>query len=305
MRLSQIRDFVAVVENGSITRAARSLGVSQPGLSKSIAALEAELAVALLQRTPRGVVPTRLGRAFFARMRAVHTELDKARDELAQLAGTRLGKLAIGFGPWAATLVLPPAVLRFDKLYPQAELRLLEGFAHTLIPLLRDETLDMAVGVRLPSTQKDASIRFRPVFHNDQIVAGRQAHPLARGHSIADLESATWLSFEPRPVLVQALASLGLKDARKVVRCESLTVMLALLAQSDMLCVVSGRLLAHPLARGVIREIPTRSRMPPLTTGLYRLADVPLTPMAGAMEKILVTVGRGLSSRSPAGHSAN
>ena len=66
MRLTQIRDFVAVVDAGSISSAARLLNVSQPGLTKSIGRLEAELAVSLLQRTPRGVSLTRYGRAFFS-----------------------------------------------------------------------------------------------------------------------------------------------------------------------------------------------------------------------------------------------
>ena len=87
MRLTQIRDFLTVVETGSITAAARALGVSQPGITKSIGGLEAELAVALLQRTPRGVTLTRFGRSFYARARAAHSELDKAQQELLQMKG--------------------------------------------------------------------------------------------------------------------------------------------------------------------------------------------------------------------------
>ena len=64
MRLTQIRDFLAVVEAGSINAAARKLGVSQPGLTKSLGSLEAELSASLLKRTPTGVTLTRLGQAF-------------------------------------------------------------------------------------------------------------------------------------------------------------------------------------------------------------------------------------------------
>ena len=105
VRLTQIRDFVAVVDAGSISAAARLLGVSQPGLTKSIRSLETELAVSLLQRTPRGVLMTRYGRAFYARARAAHSELDKAHQELVQMSGVHSGKVAIGFGPMAAALV--------------------------------------------------------------------------------------------------------------------------------------------------------------------------------------------------------
>ena len=82
MRLTQIRDFVAVVDAGSISSAARTLGVSQPGLTKSIAALEAELNVALLRRTPRGISLTRFGRAFHARAHAAHSEVRPSANTL-------------------------------------------------------------------------------------------------------------------------------------------------------------------------------------------------------------------------------
>src|SRR5258708_1155111 len=81
MRLRQIRDFLAVVESGSIRAAARKLGVSQPGITKSVRRLEAELHVQLMWRTPHGVVPTPSGRAFLARAQVAQSELRKAEEE--------------------------------------------------------------------------------------------------------------------------------------------------------------------------------------------------------------------------------
>ncbi len=297
MRLTQIRDFLTVVETGSITAAARALGVSQPGITKSIGGLEAELAVALLQRTPRGVTLTRFGRSFYARARAAHSELDKAQQELLQMKGLRTGKVAVGFGPWAAALILPDAVLRFRQRYPDVELRLLEGFGHALFPLLRNEALDMVMALRLPGHSKDPALRFRPVFHNEQIVVGRRGHPLTRAQSVIELASTTWLSFEPRAAVDQVLNDLGFAAARQVILCESLNVMLGLLSDSDMLAMVSRRLLALPWARNVIEEIPTAKRMPSLTTGVYTSASALLTPAAAYMAKMLMETGRELSAR--------
>ena len=294
MRLTQIRDFVAVVDAGSISAAARLLNVSQPGLTKSIGSLEAELAVSLLQRTPRGVSLTRYGRAFYARARAAHSELDKAQEELAQLAGGHTGKVAIGFGPLAAALVLPRAVQRFRSQYPTVELRLLEGFAHALLPLTRDETLDMMIGPRLTGHGADPSMRYRPIFSNDQIVVGRRGHPLARACSINELAGACWLSFEPRAVIDRVLVSLGLSGARELIQCESLNVMVALLADTDMLAVTSRRMLSLPQAGTSLLEVRTAERMPPMTTGLFTRVDAPLTPAAAAMAKALVEIGREL-----------
>ena len=294
MRLTQIKDFLAVVDAGSISAAARLLNVSQPGLTKSIGSLESELAVSLLQRTPRGVSLTRYGRAFYARARAAHSELDKAQQELAQLAGGHTGKVAIGFGPLAAALVLPRAVHRFRHQYPTVELRLLEGFVHALMPLTRDETLDMMIGPRLTGRGADPSMRYRPIFSNDQIVVGRRGHPLARARSINELAEVCWLSFEPRAVIDRVLVALGSTGARELIQCESLNVMVALLADTDMLAVTSRRMLSLPQAGASLREVRTAERMPPMTTGLFTRADTPLTPAATAMAKVLVEIGREL-----------
>lgn len=294
MRLSQIRDFVAVVDAGSISAAARSLGVSQPGLTKSIGSLEAELNVSLLQRSPLGVSLTRYGRSFYARARAAHSELEKARQEVVHLAGERSGQVAVGFGPLAAALVLPGAVSSFHAQFPEVEVRLMEGFAHAVIPLVRDETLDMALAPRLPGYSSGAALKFRPIFNNEQIVVARKGHPLAGARSIAELSQAHWLSFEPRPVVDRVLTAVGLPGARRLMQCESLNVLVAVLGSSDLLAVASRRVLTLPQSGKALQEIPIRERVPPMTTGLYTRSDTPPTRAAAAMAKLLVEFGRSL-----------
>jgi LysR family transcriptional regulator, regulator of abg operon len=294
MRLTQVRDFVAVADAGSITAAAHALGVSQPGLTKSIGALESELHVALFLRSARGVSLTRFGQAFYTRARAAHTELENARNEVLQLAGGMSGRVAIGFGPLAAALVVPPAVLKFQSLFPEVEVRLLEAFAHVSMRMVRDHTLDMALGPRLSGYRRDAALKFRPVFSNEQIVVSRKGNPLARARSISELAQAHWLSFEPRAVVDQVLSDLGLPGAHQLMQCESLNVLVALLADSNMLALASRRVLALPAARGVLQEISIAERIPPMTTGLYVVADTPLTRPAAAMARLLVEFGRRL-----------
>ncbi|MSQ20442.1 MAG: LysR family transcriptional regulator [Betaproteobacteria bacterium] len=126
MRLTQIRDFLAVVDAGSIRSAARKLGVSQPAISKSVRSLEAELQVELVQRMPHGIALTRSGRAFFARARVAQIELNKAVEEAAQHDGE--GSVAFGGGPMAAFLVVPEAVSRFRQQFPLAQVRVRKGW---------------------------------------------------------------------------------------------------------------------------------------------------------------------------------
>ena len=97
---------MAVVDAGSIGAAARKLNISQPALTKSVKTLEAQLELPLLVRTARGVVPTRYGKVLYARARSAHTELQRAEEELRELAGERSGSVAFGFGPVAAGLIV-------------------------------------------------------------------------------------------------------------------------------------------------------------------------------------------------------
>jgi len=177
VRLSQIRDFLAVVESGSIRAGARSLAVAQPTITKSVRSLEAELHAQLLQRTAHGVVLTAAGRAFFGRARIVQAELRKAADEVAQVAGEGEGSVALGVGPASGALILGEAVTRFREQFPRARIRLVDALGHALWPLVRDGTLDLAVSIR-PDPKREPALAFRPLFRMEFAVVARRGHPL-------------------------------------------------------------------------------------------------------------------------------
>ncbi len=296
MRLNQIRDFVALVEGGSMSAAARSVGVSQPSITKSIRTLEAELHVQLVQRTTRGIVPTRYGQLFFARAKVARSELAKAVEELGQLAGLQAGSVSFGCGPVVADLVVPEAMVAFRSQFPRADVRMVEGFAHTLVPRVRDETLDFAVGPKLPEFRPGGGIRFRPLFVHDRVIAGRRRHPLARAKSLAELSNAAWLTFEPQALLEQDFASHGLPMPRPVIQCESYIGFLRLLETTDMLGSVPRS--TRPLSGDPLRIFEIPEKLLTLTVGMFTRADSPLTPAAAALAKAVVASSRKLTRRS-------
>lgn len=124
-----IRAFLAVVEAGGVTRAAATTGLSQPTLSRHVAALEAELGVTLFERGPRGLVPT--GRAV-----TLAAEAARMRD-----AADRFGRLATGYeeavagtvrltaSRVVATHVLPPMLAAFRRAEPAVEVELVASDA--------------------------------------------------------------------------------------------------------------------------------------------------------------------------------
>ena len=295
MRLTQIRDFLAVIESGSISATARKLGVSQPGLTKSLGSLEAELGTSLLNRSPTGVTLTRQGHAFYVRARAGYAELAKAQDELARGGKTQV---TLGFGPFFAAQIVPQAVLRFRDKFPDVELRLLESLGHMTRPLVRDATLDMALAPRAPGVRDDPAIRFKPIAHLNQIVVARRGHPLARVRLAAALASEEWLCVVRREVTAKALRALGVPEPKRITECESFSAMLTLLAESDMLAVVPHPFLDMPQVAQAIQEIPIAERIGGLTVGLYTRADAPLTRPAAALARLLSDIGRKVLQRS-------
>jgi LysR family transcriptional regulator for bpeEF and oprC len=127
-RLRAIEYFVCTAETGSLSAAARALGVSPVAVSKLIAALEARLGVALFHRLPRGVVLTSDGNAYFARCRGVLNDLETAESVLTAPSHVPRGQLVIGTPPNLATYCVAPALAIFRARYPDIELHLRRAY---------------------------------------------------------------------------------------------------------------------------------------------------------------------------------
>ncbi len=297
MRLRQIQDFVAVVESGSIRAAARKLGLSQPAVTKSLRSLEEELHARLVLRTPQGIVPTPSGRAFLARARAAQAELRKAKEEVAQLGGGSAGSVTFGVVP-SAIPVVPDSVIRFRYRFPQVRLHIMEGYTHTLLPLVRDETLDFALGLRL-GAKLDPAIAFRPLFRFAYIVVARKGHPLRNERSLAQLANAEWISLVPPGLpggpLDRTFSSAGLPAPHQMIRCDSHNLAVALLANSDMVGIISRRMLTQSTTRDALEQIAVTESMPSYTVGMFARLDPPLTAPAAAMAKAVSLAARQLA----------
>ncbi len=296
MRLSQIRVFLAVVDAGSLRAAARALGVSQPGITKSLRSLEEELHVRLLERSQHGVVPTRAGAAFVAHARTVQSTLRKVDEELAQLAGERSGSVAFGLSHGAIPIV-PPALSRFRQQFPGARIRIVEGVWSTLLPMVRDETLDFIVA-RPPDDKRDPSIAARPLFQSEMVVAARTGHPQGEARSLADLLDAGWVTFVPPGslgMLQQAFTAAGLPRPKTLVHCESNSAAIALVAETDLVTLIPRSMLAKPFTGDTIQALALEERLPRQTLSLCRRADARLTPLAAAMVKAVTAAGQRMA----------
>ena len=138
MTLSEIQDFLAVADSGSIRAAARARRITAPAMTQSLARLEAKLHVPLLVRTTKGAQLSDYGRAFLVRARAITAEVQKSVNELAHMRGdSSQGMLYFGTSATPTTTLVPDAIADFRKRMPQVNLNILGGLYRDHMPLIR------------------------------------------------------------------------------------------------------------------------------------------------------------------------
>src|SRR5438067_261250 len=150
MELRHLRYFIAVAEEGHVTRAAERLGIQQPPLSQQIRALETELDVQLFRRKPRGVELTQAGEALLAEAQAILRQIEHAVIATRRTARGEAGRIGLGFTSSASFHPLVPQVIReYRQAHPLVALSLEESGTGELVEALQAERLDAAF-VRSP-----------------------------------------------------------------------------------------------------------------------------------------------------------
>ena len=143
MELRQLRYFVRIVELGSMSRAALDLDMVQSALSQQISRLESELSTRLLQRTPRGVLPTEAGQAFFheAQLTLRHAAQAVHAAQQARLSGA----VSIGLSPTISSVLGLPLMRAMRERYPDVRLHMVSTLSGHLTSLLNARQLDLAI----------------------------------------------------------------------------------------------------------------------------------------------------------------
>lgn len=196
MNLRQLRSLVALADERHFTRAAAREHVAQPALSQQIRSLEAEVGLALVERTTRKVAMTHAGELLVARARRALAELDAAAAELQSLAGVQAGRLSVGalhtMGPIDLSLLLAS----FHERYPGVELTVREQSSEELAGMLREDEIDLAF-LSVTERIQSRGLVFRHLVSEELVVALALDHPLAARASLrlVELEGAPFVSF--------------------------------------------------------------------------------------------------------------
>ncbi|MGW4912675.1 LysR substrate-binding domain-containing protein [Streptomyces sp. NPDC004270] len=196
MELRELRAFVAVVEEGGLSAAARRLHVSQPALSQTISGLERQLGVRLLVRGRSGVRATDAGTALAGEARAVLARHDQALRVMAGYAGPGGGALRIGIPLELPSGLLDPALAELAEAYPETRVQARHLSTAEQLTALRAADLDVGFLRERPSgTEFDALLVVREKL--GVLVAVEQAAELAGpdGIPLDALGTLQWVGF--------------------------------------------------------------------------------------------------------------
>ncbi|MDZ5650035.1 LysR family transcriptional regulator [Nitrospirillum sp. BR 11828] len=250
MELRDLEYFLAVVDTGSFTVAARRRGLSQQALSKSLARLEDELGVVLLERTPKGVMVTRMGDSLLQHARTMLSEVAVFRRDLDVALGRSANRFALGMSPVASAGIGARAVIRLQRRYPQLRMRIEGGVKADFTRLLLSGDLELAVTTGTEDV--DPQIMVTAIGLERWLVVARRGNPiLTKARSIGDLAGADWL-FGKLPddldlSVDQEFAAAGLEPIQAQISTVSIPFALSMLAATDLLALLPQSLVTdHP-----------------------------------------------------------
>lgn len=304
IKLSQLRNLIAVASAGTVRQAARNLNLSQSSVTKSIQQLEAMLGVELLHRGTQGVVPTEAGRALIARAKIVEAELRHARSDIDHVLGAGVGEIRVSASPSVATGLVPRTIVAFKRTRPRVSFLIQEGVYPDILSSVRIGETDFAVCL-VPERPRDETLHFERLLADRLTPAVRVNHPLisARKLTLADLVAYDWVIYRRSrtgwDIFEQTFVSNGYDPPSATIECTSFACALALVENSDAITLVPSHLFAEARRPTSIAPVFLDSGMPPWQVMVISRPPHELSPVCRAFLEELKRMAAKLNPLSP------
>lgn len=286
LKLRDVHVLLAVVQRGSITKAAGELAMSQPAVSKAIADLERELGVRLLDRTPRGVEPTAYGRALVKRGLTIFDEFRQGVQELEHLADPTAGELRIGSSEAMAAGILPEIIRKLSARHPRIVINVSQAlFATTQYRDLQERRVDLLFGRVFGPPPPEEGVVVEQLFDDQVVVAVGKHHPLARSRrlTLASLAEQSWIlpppGSEPGRLAAEIFASSRLELPRAPVTTISIHLALRLLASEPLVALLPGSVMRYGGHQQALKMLPIRLPSQHRPVGAIMLKDRTPSPL--------------------------
>lgn len=178
--LRMIEHFLAACRAGSFHAAARSIGITQTAITKSVRVLEDTLGAPLFDRSAKGVRLTALGEQFLRRAIQIEQQSDFMERELAEMVAGKAGCLRIGAGTVWSDVFLPSLLAAFSEERPNVEFVIRRSVGSRFQNLLEDGEIDLGLGLEPSRDDLSPDLVFDPIAKIGTLFLVRRDHPLAR-----------------------------------------------------------------------------------------------------------------------------
>lgn len=294
MNLEQLRGFTEIAATGHFTRAAERLHLAQPSLSRQLASLEAELGVELVHRARGNVALTAAGERLLPIARRMLTDAESAREEMAELAGLRRGRIRLGATPTLCTSLVADVLAEYRERFPGIEIEILERGSRSLLASLLEGRLDLALIVTsVSSVDARAVLDREPILTERLVVVSAAAAPDPFGdggarpvglHELARVPQVRFPeNYDLRVAVDAAFAAEGLAPAVAVEGAE-MDAALRFAERGIGVAIVPAMVAAD---RPHLRAIPLADPALTRTISLARRSDMAPTHAAAAMQAVV------------------
>lgn len=293
MELRQLRYFVAIVDHGSLSRAAVVLHVAQPALTQQLRQLEEELGAQLLHRSAQGVLSTDAGKVFYEHAQAILKQVGDARSAVTQSTTRPSGSVTLGLPHSISGALALPLLMAARASYPEITLQLTEELSGNLAEQLKSGRINLAV---LFDDGQLAPFASTPLVEEELMFIYRSGSSMASGDmpmALADALATTLIlpaqqqGVRPRIESVARGAGLALSH---VIEINSIAILKsALLADMGATILPVAPLLAE-VASGAMQARPIHSPSISRTVTLCASKNIPLTNAAAAVSRLVLQV---------------
>lgn len=299
MDLRQLRYFVAIVEEGSLSSAAKRLEVAQPSLSQHVVKLEDELGTPLLLRSPRGVVATAAGKLLAEHAREILDAVGSAREAVRRLGTEPRGLVTLGLPSAAANVLSVPLVETVRLEMPEVRLRVAEAMSGYIQEWLDAGEIDLGI---LYDTSAASHLQVRPLLVEAlYLVTAPDAWPVAADPSglvaepvlLAEVARLPLVLPSPQHGLRQRLDRIAREQGVELevqVEMDALPQIKALVARAGDYTILPHGAVSEEVRRGELAIVPIGP--PPIRRPVYLVRNPArlLTRASLEVERLLVEV---------------
>lgn len=305
MKLYDLHVLLAVVQAGSMSKAAELLNTGQSAISRSVAGLERTLGVRLLDRNPQGVEPTAYGRTLLSGGAAVFDDLRQTVKSIEYLADPTAGEVRIGsITPLAASFIAL-VVDGLSRHYPRIVFRVVITPTEASPRELSERNVDLVV-TRRYSSFADERMDFESLFDDSFVVVAGAQSPWSRRRRIelAELMDEPWALPPPDgplgslgPAFVEAFRARGLGYPHAALLTLPVEMRLSLVATGRFLSIFSTSLMRFSTKRMDLKILPVELSLARVPVGILTLRNRTLSPVAQLFIEHAREVAKALPKR--------